>query len=145
MVTVMPSKKNPCVPGQALDSAKMDLIAAVHVEREKCFVDKLIKRFENDSCIPRFLQSYLLNISSEWCIDNFKNELLGPLDDILNNHCPAPCTSISYEQSMEPFHGADNVIPSVCGGPAIVMDFKVDTTVNFIEVRNCDFYFSTKI
>ena len=132
----MSSEENPCYSNKNFDDAEMDVIAKAHIERENCFVTKLMKRFANESCIPRFLQNYpdFVNNISNWCNDKLNGHLLDPISEILVNECPAPCTSISYEKTMEPFHGAANVIPWFCEEPANIFNFFVVANVNMIEV-----------
>ena len=135
----MSTEKSPCITKASLD--KMDAIAEAHIEREECFVNKFIKKFSNSSCIPRFLKTYpdLVNLSSNWCDSKtLAAQFAEPIEEILTGECPAPCTSISYEKTMEPYIGVDNVIPFVCGAPAVVINFKIDGSVSMFEVRfNC--------
>jgi hypothetical protein len=114
----------------------MQIIAKAHQHKEECFLTNILARIQTNNmlCTPKFLKNYPkypLNHTS-WCQDEEIYEIIG---DIYQNNCSTPCSSIEYQNSMEPYHGVEAINSEYCGEPSIILNFQMIQKVILIKVR----------
>ena len=138
--TAMPSKNHECIANSD-ESLPHDMktIAKAHENREECLLKTILDKIKsnNISCMPQFFKTFqqYKNYTTDWCPREMNMIFFEMLDDIYGKHCPTPCSSIKYEQSKEPFHGADMEVSISCGGPAIVIYFDFNQNVQVSRVK----------
>ena len=137
----MPSKNVACVPNsEGTHDLDMETIAKAHESREKCLLKKVLGKITaNVSCTPTIFKSFpkfseFSTNTTVWCHKDLILDFHEMIIEIFTNFCPAPCSSIEYEYTMEPFHGALASSHFFCGGPSIVLYFSVTEKVEVTKV-----------
>ena len=116
----------------------MQAVAKANEKREECFLQTILDKVKarNESCTPTFFQNYkhIATNNTEWCSNDKTLSFFNIFNEVYHKDCPAPCSSIKYDHSKEPFHGAEKLNLRICGRPANVINFILNEKVEVEKV-----------
>ena len=115
-------------------------IARDHQKREQCLLEQILTelRAQNITCTPIFFKSYpeISRNTTAWCPQETSDMFFPVIMKVFKDHCPSPCSSISYELNVEPFHAAHSSTINTCGEPSIVLYLFGNEKAKITKVRS---------